>query len=168
MRSRLSHYRAAGGPGSVSGRARALSSVLGVRSHVGQAASRIPSAIAVRRMWCKRRVAVETCWHMQDRQRTRVRSSSWLRQYHLAEGTLLKPSIGRHRTLSGATLARLTWLELALRSHASAANGLAHLGPAFRERQGAGAERFALSLGRERTSFRLHSVDCQTRAECRD
>ena len=166
MRSRLSHYRAAGGPGSVSGRARALSSVLGVRSHVGQAASRIPSAIAIRRMWCKRRVAVETCWHMRDRQR-KFRSSSWLRQCHLAEGTLLKP---KHRPTShpsGATLARLTRLELALRSHASAANGLAHLGPAFRERQGAGAERFALSPGRERASFRLHSVDCKARTECR-
>jgi len=66
---------------------------------VGQAASRIPRAIAIRRIWWKRRVAAGTCWHMRDRQRRKFRSSSWLRQYRLADGTLLKPSIGRHRPL---------------------------------------------------------------------
>ena len=34
---------------------------------------------------------------MRGRQRRKFRSSWWLRPYRLADGTLLKPSIGRHR-----------------------------------------------------------------------
>src|SRR5208337_269183 len=64
-----------------------------------QAASRTPSAMAVRRMWRKRRVAAGTCWHMRDPERRTFRSSSWPRHNRLAESVLLKPSIGRHRLL---------------------------------------------------------------------
>ena len=64
-----------------------------------QAVSRMPSAIAVLRMCCQRRVAAETCWRMRDRQRRKFRSSSWPRQYRLADPVLFNPSIGRHRPL---------------------------------------------------------------------
>jgi len=64
-----------------------------------QAVSRMPSAIAALRMCCQRRVAAETCWRMPDRQRRKFRSSSWPRQYRLADPVLFNPSIGRHRPL---------------------------------------------------------------------
>ena len=64
-----------------------------------QAVSRMPSAIAVLRMCCQRRVAAGTCWRMRDRQRRKFRSSSWQRQYRLADPVLFSPSIGRHRPL---------------------------------------------------------------------
>jgi transposase-like protein len=71
----------------------------GISGPTVQAASRIPSAIAVRRIWRRRRVAAGTCWHMRDRQRRKSRSSSCPRQYRPADAVLLKPSIGRHRPL---------------------------------------------------------------------
>src|SRR6266446_6647888 len=64
-----------------------------------QAVSRMPSAIAALRMCCQRRVAAGTCWRMRDRQRRKFRSSSWPRQYCLADRVLFNPSIGRHRPL---------------------------------------------------------------------
>jgi hypothetical protein len=64
-----------------------------------QAVSRMPSAITALRMCCQRRVAAGTCWHMRDRQRRKFRSSSWPRQYRLADPVLFNPSIGRHRPL---------------------------------------------------------------------
>jgi hypothetical protein len=64
-----------------------------------QAVSRMPSAIEALRMCCQRRVAAGTCWRMRDRQRRKFRSSSWPRQYRLADPVLFNPSIGRHRPL---------------------------------------------------------------------
>jgi hypothetical protein len=64
-----------------------------------QAVSRMPSTIAALRMCCQRRVAAGTCWRMRDRQRRKFRSSSWPRQYRLADPVLFNPSIGRHRPL---------------------------------------------------------------------
>src|SRR5215831_3993 len=64
-----------------------------------QAVSRMPSAIAVLRMCCQRRVAAGTCWRMRDRQRRKFRSSSWPRQYRLADPVLFNPSLGRHQPL---------------------------------------------------------------------
>src|SRR5262244_2380223 len=64
-----------------------------------QAVSRMPSAITALRMCCQRRVAAATCWRMRDRQRRKFRSSSWPRQYRLADPVLFNPSIGRHRPL---------------------------------------------------------------------
>src|SRR5689334_3353524 len=64
-----------------------------------QAVSRMPSAIAALRMCCQRRVAAGTRWRMRDRQRRKFRSSSWPRQYRLADRVLFNPSIGRHRPL---------------------------------------------------------------------
>src|SRR5215472_10698303 len=64
-----------------------------------QAVSRMPSAIAALRMCCQRRVAAGTGWRMRDRQRRKFRSSSWPRQYRLADPVLFNPSIGRHRPL---------------------------------------------------------------------
>jgi len=64
-----------------------------------QAVSRMPSAIAALRMCCQRRVAAGTRWRMRDRQRRKFRSSSWPRQYRLADPVLFNPSIGRHRPL---------------------------------------------------------------------
>jgi len=64
-----------------------------------QAVSRMPSAIAALRMCCQRRVAAGTRWRMRDLQRRKFRSSSWPRQYRLADPVLFNPSIGRHRPL---------------------------------------------------------------------
>src|SRR6516162_1035118 len=64
-----------------------------------QAVSRMPSAIAALRMCCQRRVVAGTRWRMRDRQRRKFRSSSWPRQYRLADPVLFNPSIGRHRPL---------------------------------------------------------------------
>ena len=64
-----------------------------------QAVSRMPSAIAALRMCCQRRVAAGTRWRMRDLQRRKFRSSSWQRQYRLADPVLFSPSIGRHRPL---------------------------------------------------------------------
>jgi hypothetical protein len=61
-----------------------------------QAVSRMPSAIEALRMCCQRRVAAGTCWRMRDRQRRKFRSSSWPRQYRLADPVLFNPSIGRN------------------------------------------------------------------------
>ena len=63
------------------------------------AVSRMPSAIAALRMCCQRRVAAGTRWRLRDRQRRKFRSSSWPRQYRLADPVLFNPSIGRHRPL---------------------------------------------------------------------
>jgi hypothetical protein len=71
----------------------------GVSGSTVQAASRILSAIAVRRIWRRRRVAAGTCWHMRDRHPSKSRSSSCPRQYRPADAVLLKPSIGLHRPL---------------------------------------------------------------------
>jgi hypothetical protein len=62
----------------------------------------MPSAIAALRMYCQRRVAAGTCWRMRDRQRRKFRSSSWPRQYRLADRVLFNPSIGRHRAQRGS------------------------------------------------------------------
>jgi hypothetical protein len=64
-----------------------------------QAVSRMPSAITALRMCCQRRVAAGTRWRVRDRQRRKFRSSSWPRQYRLADPVLFNPSIGRHRPL---------------------------------------------------------------------
>jgi len=64
-----------------------------------QAVSMMPSAIAALRMCCQRRVAAGTRWRMRDLQRRKFRSSSWPRQYRLADPVLFNPSIGRHRPL---------------------------------------------------------------------
>src|ERR1700756_265864 len=57
----------------------------------------MPSAIAALRMCCQRRVAAGTCWRMRDRQCRKFRSSSWPRQYRLADPVLFQ---SKHRSTS--------------------------------------------------------------------
>ena len=47
-------------------------------------------------MCCQRCVAAGTCWRIRDRQRRRLRNSSWHRQERAADAVLFSPSLGRH------------------------------------------------------------------------